>query len=91
VLDGVPAPTVGRYDVEQGSNTVKRFGAALLNSTETSLFSVDEIQFRELKVSASEERLKTDKPLWPKLAAAAFAMLLLEWWFFQKKPAGMPS
>jgi hypothetical protein len=55
------------------------------------LYGVKEIQFRELKVSANEERLKTDKPLWPKIAAAAFGVLLLEWWFFQKKPAGMPT
>jgi hypothetical protein len=90
-LDGVPAHTVGRYEIRQGGKLLKRFGAGLLNSTETSLYSVKDIQFRELKVSASEEQLKMDKPLWPKLAAAAFAFLLLEWWFFQKKPAGMPS
>jgi hypothetical protein len=91
LLDGVAAPHVGRYDVKQGGNVVKRVGASLLNPTETSLAAVDEIQFRELKVSAEEEKLKSDKPLWPKLALAAFGMLLLEWWYFQKKPAGMPA
>jgi hypothetical protein len=65
--------------------------SSALNSTETSLYGVKDIQFSELKVSASEEQLKMDKPLWHKLAAVAFGFLLLEWWFFQKKPAGMPS
>lgn len=90
-LDGIAAPKVGRYDVQRDGNVVKRTGASLLNPTETSLAGVDEIQFRELKVAAEEDRLQSDKPLWPKLALAAFCMLLIEWWYFQKKPAGMPA
>ena len=66
-------------------------GVSLINSTETSLKGVDEIQFREVKVGAESERVKTDKPLWSTLAVIAFVVLMLEWWYFQKRPSGMPS
>ena len=91
ILDGVGAPYVGRYDVRRSGDLVSRFGVSLMNATETSLYSVDEIQFRELKVTAEEDRLSSDKPLWPTLAALAFIVLLLEWWYFQRKPAGIPA
>ncbi len=91
LLEGIPAGKVGEYEVRQGGNVVRRFGVGLLNSTESSLVGVDEIQFREIKVAAEEERLKTDKPLWTTLAIVAFSVLMIEWWYFQKKPAGMPN
>ena len=91
LLEGIPAGTVGEYEVKQGGNVIRRFGVGLLNATETSLVGVDEIQFREIKVGAAEERLKQDKPLWTTLAVLAFVVLMLEWWYFQKKPAGMPN
>ncbi|MFO1093913.1 MAG: VWA domain-containing protein [Planctomycetaceae bacterium] len=91
VLDGVPAPIVGEYEIRRGGEVVKKMGVSLINSTETSLADVDEIQFREVKVGAESERVQTDKPLWSTLAAIAFVVLLLEWWYFQKRPSGMPS
>jgi Ca-activated chloride channel homolog len=91
LLDGVPAPTVGEYEVKSGGELIKQIGVSLINSTETSLAGVDEIQFREVKVGAENERVQTDKPLWGTLALVAFIVLLLEWWYFQKRPAGMPS
>ena len=89
ILDGVAAMSVGEYDVRRGATIVRRIGVGLLNSTETSLFGVDELQFREVPVAAESERLKADKPLWSTLALAAFCMLLVEWWYFQKRPAGL--
>ncbi|MBL8850378.1 MAG: VWA domain-containing protein [Planctomycetaceae bacterium] len=91
VLDNVPAQTVGEYEVRQGGELIQQFGVSLINSTETSLKGVNEIQFREVKVGAESERVKTDKPLWSTLAAMAFGILLLEWWYFQKRPSGMPA
>jgi hypothetical protein len=90
-LDGVPAPAVGRYEIHRGGEPVKAYGAGLLSATETSLLGVDEIQFREMKVSAAEEKLETDKPLWSTLAMIAFSVLLGEWWLFQRKPPGLPA
>jgi hypothetical protein len=91
VLDNVLAPTVGEYEIKQGGDLIKQIGVSLINSTETSLSGVDEIQFREVKVGAESERVQTDKPLWGTLAFVAFIVLLLEWWYFQKRPSGMPS
>jgi hypothetical protein len=90
-LDNVPAPIVGEYEIKRGGELIKQVGVSLINSTETSLSGVDEIQFREVKVGAESERVETDKPLWGTLALIAFLVLLLEWWYFQKRPSGMPS
>jgi hypothetical protein len=30
--------------------------------------------------------LKSDHPLWPALAGVGFALLLAEWWYFQRRP-----
>lgn len=91
LLDGIPAPIVGEYEIRSGNRTIRQLGVSLVNSTETSLTGVDEIQFREVKVTGESERVKSDKPLWGTLAFAAFVVLLLEWWYFQKRPSGMPS
>ena len=89
VLLGVAAMAVGEYEVRRGGTTIDRIGTGLLNSTETSLFGVSELQFREVPIEAESERLQADKPLWSTLALAAFFMLLVEWWYFQKRPSGM--
>ena len=91
LLDGIPAPIVGEYEIRRGGNLIRQLGVSLVNSTETSLRGVDEIQFREVKVTGESERVKSDKPLWGTLAVMAFVVLLLEWWYFQKRPSGMPS
>lgn len=91
VLDNVLAPVVGEYEIRRGGELIRQIGVSLINSTETSLTGVDEIQFREVKVGAEVEKVKTDRPLWSTLALAAFGVLLLEWWYFQKRPSGMPS
>ena len=88
VVSGVAAPYVGRYVISEGSRDVARIGASLLDSTESTLVSASEIQFRELSVSAAETRVKSDRPLWPILAVIAFCFLLVEWWYFQRRPGG---
>jgi hypothetical protein len=68
---------------------VASLGVSLLTVTETSLATVDQLQFREMSVAAAGEMLKTDHPLWPALAAAGFMLLLVEWWYFQRRPGGL--
>ncbi|MGE5191643.1 MAG: vWA domain-containing protein [Deltaproteobacteria bacterium] len=89
VLAGVAAPAIGRYTIREGGTTVASMGASLLTFSETSLASVDQLQFRELSVGAAGELLRTDHPLWPELAAAGFLLLLVEWWYFQRRPGGI--
>ena len=91
LLVGVSVPISGEYEIREGGNLVDKIGVSLLHSQETSLARVDKIQFNELSVVAEEERLDTDRPLWPQFAFIAFCVLLFEWWYFQKKPAGIPD
>ncbi|GIS63615.1 MAG: hypothetical protein CM1200mP2_58400 [Planctomycetaceae bacterium] len=62
-------------------------GPGVLDAGESSLASADLIEPRdeELRVSASTTQIDTDRPLWPTLAWIAFIVLLVEWWYFQRK------
>ena len=91
LLTGVSAPLVGRYKISDSGGTVANVGVGLLDSLETTLKTVDQIDFPETEVSAADTMIKNDQPLWPILAVLAFIVLLVEWWFFQKRPSGVPS
>jgi len=88
LLTGISAPLVGRYDILKGLSNVSKTGASLLNSAESSLKAVDTIQFREVSVSASDDKIETDKPLWTQFAVAGMILLAFEWWYFQRRPGG---
>lgn len=84
-LLGITADEVGRYDVTDGDELVTSIGTGLLSPLETSLRSVDELQFSELKVTTEEtEMIEADLHLWWSLALLAFVFLLIEWWYFQR-------
>jgi hypothetical protein len=91
ILAGVPAPVIGRYEVEQSGQSVGSFGVSLLAADETKLAAVEKLQFPEVAVSAETATVKSDTPLWGWLALAGLALLLVEWWFFQKRPSGLPA
>jgi hypothetical protein len=91
LLSGVSAPDIGRYVIREGGREVASAGVSLLTGVESSLNSVDRLQFRESAVKAADTMLKSDKPLWPLLAGLGFALLLTEWWYFQRRPSGMPT
>jgi len=86
MLRGIPAPHIGNYEITEGGKEVRTLGAGLLSPLESSLESVSEIQFREVAVGQAETTVKNDKPLWKYLAIAAFLVLLIEWWYFQRRP-----
>ncbi len=88
IVSGVAAPRVGRYTFDSPDRQ-QHIDAGLLSAQETSLSSVEEIQFRELAVAASQERIKNDRPIWPFLAMGGFGLLLAEWWYFNRRPAVM--
>lgn len=92
LLTGVQAINVGKYDVYDGEELVASVGTGLLSSLETSLRSVDELQFSELKVTTDEaETVESDKDLWWTLAFVAFLFLVLEWWYFQRMKTGVTA
>lgn len=85
MLTGIPAATVGRYDVMEGEDLITSIGTGLLSSTETSLTSVEELRFTELSVAAEQtDKIDSDRPLWWILALLAFGVMLFEWWYFQR-------
>ncbi len=89
-LSGISAPHVGQYEIT-GLDQPLRIGVSLLSSSETSLNFVEKLQFPEVSVAASTLVLKTDQPFWGWFAIAALVFLLLEWWYFQKRPSGVPA
>lgn len=85
-LAGVPAPKAGEYTISDGSPPAVSVGASLLSVKETSLAAVEQIEFNDrLKVAASTAPVSTDRPLWWPLALAGFGVLLVEWWFFNRR------
>jgi len=88
MLSGVPAHRAGFYDIQEGSNKQARIGVSLLSVGETQLEAAEKINFNELEVTTAQADIKVDRPLWPLLAGLALCMLVLEWWFYHKRPRG---
>jgi len=83
-LRGITASTTGRYRITGQNRERTSVAANLLSTEETTLASVDSIQFNEQSVSSADEVLDNDRPLWSLLTLLAFGTLLVEWWFFQR-------
>lgn len=83
---GIPAAQAGEYVIASGSSE-SRVGASLLSAAESSLVAVEQIEFGDrISVSAAPVVIKSDRSLWWILALAGFAVLLVEWWWFQRRP-----
>ncbi len=91
MVSGVAALQAGRYFITGKGADSKEISVSLLNPLETSLVSIDEIQFSEVPVTAAQSQIDSDKPLWGEFAFIAFVLLLVEWWYFQRRPAGLPA
>lgn len=84
-VSGVRATRVGMYEFINGGDTEHRIGVGLLAATETSMKAVEKIIFNELSVEANTAQQPTDQALWPLLSLIGLAVLLVEWWFFQRR------
>ncbi len=85
-LTGIPAARAGEYTISGPGADDRRIGASLLSPSETSLAAVEQIEFNDrLTVKAATSAVKTDRPLWWPLTAAGLALLLVEWWWFQRR------
>ena len=86
-LTGIPAPRAGDYTITAGTAPLRRIGASLLSPAETSLATVTQIEFADqLTVAAATAVPKADRSLWWVLACVGFVVLLVEWWWFQRRP-----
>jgi Ca-activated chloride channel family protein len=92
LVNGVSALAVGQYRVSDGGTEAARVGVSLLDSMETSLAAVKQLRFKEnQEVAASNERIDADRPLWPSVTLVGLGVLLVEWWYFQRRPGGWPE
>lgn len=87
---GIYAPKTGKYTISGGDKQHHEIGVSLLNRKESNLIGIDKISFNELAVSADQKQVKSARSLWKLLAILASVMLLMEWWFFNKKPSRNP-
>lgn len=85
LVTGISAPHVGQYVLTEDGTERARIGASLLSASETALQRAEKIQFSELSVSATDVKVKTDRPLWPQLAVVGLSFLLIEWWYFLRR------
>jgi len=85
-VTGISARAVGPYEVRSGGQLVRELGVSLINPVESSLVGVEKLVTKEASVTATEEKLDQDKPIWSSMALIALLVLLVEWWYFQKKP-----
>ena len=86
IASGIPAARVGEYRLV-GPGGDYRVGASLLSLQETSLKAVEEVEFGDSVAVVVEETAKqTDCSLWWLVALCGYGVLLLEWWWFQRKP-----
>ncbi len=90
IAAGLTADQAGRYLLKQGDKTVATWGVSLLAPNETGLKTVEKLLFPETSVSTATQMVQTDRPLWGWFAIAGLALLLGEWWYFQKRPSGVP-
>jgi hypothetical protein len=77
--------------IRQGNEPVVSLGVSLLAPTESALGGVDKLLFPETSVTTAETAVSTDRPLWGWFALAGLALLLGEWWAFQRRPGGVPT
>lgn len=91
LLTGITAKDPGAYVIRQGEAVVGKIGTGLLSSSETQLPTVDKLQFPETSVTTATTTIQTDQPLWGWFALAGLMLLLGEWWYFQRRPGGVPA
>lgn len=89
MLYGVPAQKTGTYKIYENGTLIASVGVGLLQEDETSLEGVKTIKFNELSVQAENAPAKVPRSLWWTIAFLAFWFLVVEWWFYQKRPGGL--
>lgn len=78
--------TPGPRDAKLGDRAVRPFAANLLDAAESDLAAAETISLATAKVEAeSGEKSRVMRQLWPWLLLAAFVIVLLEWFVYNRK------
>lgn len=78
--------SAGAGDVEDGSRVARFFSANLLDSEESDISPAAELRLASDVVRArGRDRQEVTRRLWPWLVLAALAIVMLEWWVYNRK------
>ncbi len=75
---------LGLYQVELDGSPAGQFAVNLLSLAESTLTRQEAITLGRARVTPSGEEELGQRELWPWLAAAALAILLVEWWVYHR-------
>ena len=89
LISGISTVQSGIYEIHKENEKIQSVGVSLLSPVETSLNKLNSVKFNEISVTVSEEEAKTDKSLWGMISLIAFIFLIIEWWYYQKKPGAL--
>ncbi|MCC7358663.1 MAG: VWA domain-containing protein [Anaerolineales bacterium] len=83
--------TLGVYEVRSTQGLLGRFSVNLFDPLESRIHPAGAITVGRVEVTAAPPQAEGQLEIWPWLAGAALALLLLEWWLYQRGatlPAG---
>ncbi len=75
---------LGLYTVRSNQGVLGRFAVNLFDPRESAIAPADTIRIGRADVAAASRQAQGEFEIWPWLAAAAFLLLLLEWWVYQR-------
>jgi hypothetical protein len=77
---------LGVYTVVSNQSVLGSFAVNLFNPAESNIRPAQVIRVGKSEVTASAREERGQLEIWPWLAAAAFALLLVEWWIYHRGP-----
>jgi len=77
---------LGVYTVVSDQSVLGSFAVNLFNPGESNIRPAQVIRIGKSDVAASAREERGQLEIWPWLAAAAFALLLVEWWIYHRGP-----
>jgi hypothetical protein len=73
-------------DAKRGDRATRVFAANLADSAESVVEASEEVSLANQVVRAEEQRAdEGDRRLWPWLVLAGLAVVMLEWWVYNRK------
>jgi hypothetical protein len=82
----VDTHVLGVYTVVSNQSVLGHFAVNLFNPAESNIRPAQAIRIGKSEVAASAREERGQLEIWPWLAAAAFAVLLVEWWIYHRGP-----